>query len=130
MRKKMDSSLPGLDMEATGANIGKIIKAMGYTDKQIAEKMGLSPQAVNKWRHGSCVPDIENLYILSNILGITVDRMLIPQGREKDSGSEVLTATEWDIYDPQQFFVCIEKKGDMKEASSKRLESYCSKLVS
>lgn len=31
--------------------------------------LGLDMQAINKWKHGKCLPDIENMYILSQILG-------------------------------------------------------------
>ncbi len=40
--------------------------------------MGLSVQSINKWRHGHNLPDIENMFILSRILGIKVDNFLVP----------------------------------------------------
>lgn len=40
----------GMDMEATKKNICEMIKTKGLKDGAIAEKMGVTPQAVNKWR--------------------------------------------------------------------------------
>ena len=66
-----------LDMEATGAMIGKLIDESGLNDKQLGEIMHLSVQAINKWRHGYSIPDIGNLYVLSRILGKRVDDFLV-----------------------------------------------------
>ena len=68
----------GLDMDATGAQISKLIDESGLNDKQLSAIMHLSVQSVNKWRHGRNLPDIENLFILSRILGKRVDDFLIP----------------------------------------------------
>ncbi len=72
-----DKSNLGLDMQATGEKIGGLIKHAGMTERTIAEQMHLSVQAINKWKHGKSLPDIENLYILSQILGNKVDDMLV-----------------------------------------------------
>lgn len=67
----------GLDIHATGCRIGELIDEGGYTDREIANIMGISVQSINKWRHGKNLPDVEHLYILSMILGITVDDFLV-----------------------------------------------------
>ena len=72
----------GLDMEATTAYISELIKESGMTDKQLGEAMNLSVQSINKWRHGHSIPDIENMYILSRMLGKRLDDMLIPMTAE------------------------------------------------
>ena len=68
----------GLDMNATGAQISKLINESGLNDKKLSEIMHLSVQCINKWRHGHSLPDIENLFILSRILGKRVDDFLVP----------------------------------------------------
>ena len=73
----------GLDMKATGAQISKLINESGLNDKQLGEIMHLSVQSINKWRHGHNLPDIENMFILSRILGKRVDDFLVPMETEQ-----------------------------------------------
>ena len=68
----------GLDLEATGRRISRYIDESGLRDKEIGAQMSLSVQSINKWRHGRCLQDIENLYILGQILGKKVDDFLVP----------------------------------------------------
>ena len=72
-----DKSNLGLDMRATGERIGELIRHAGMSERTIAERMHLSVQAINKWKHGKSLPDIENLYMLSRILGKKVDDLLV-----------------------------------------------------
>ena len=68
----------GLDLEATKKRVCELIKAKGLKDKTIADRLGITPQAVNKWRHKGTFFVIENLYILSGLLGVSVDELLVP----------------------------------------------------
>ena len=68
----------GLDLEATKKRICELIKARGLKDKIIADRLGITPQAVNKWRHKGTFFVLENLYVLSGILGVSVDDLLVP----------------------------------------------------
>lgn len=45
------------------------------TQEQLAEKLGLSPQAVSKWELGSAMPDITLLPELSKLFGISIDEL-------------------------------------------------------
>ena len=51
-------------------------KKNGYTQDDIAEKLGVSRQAVAKWERGESVPDIESVMSLAGIFGVTVDVLL------------------------------------------------------
>lgn len=77
--KRRVMNIPGIDVEATGKRIGRMIKERGISDKELSKMMGISIQAINKWRHGYTIPDIENMYILSRILCVKVDDFLVPQ---------------------------------------------------
>ena len=56
---------------------GKRIKALrlsrSMTQEQLAQKLGISPQAVSKWESGTNMPDILILPDLSVIFGVTID---------------------------------------------------------
>ena len=73
----------GLDLEATKNRVCNLIKAKGLKDKTIADKLGITPQAVNKWRHKGSFFVIENLYVLSGLLGVSVDKLLVPVAVKK-----------------------------------------------
>ncbi len=67
------------DMNATTKKVSNLITESGLSDKEIAEAMGLKAQTINKWRHGNGFPDVENLFMLSRILGIQVDDFFVIQ---------------------------------------------------
>ena len=69
----------GIDMEATGKRIAGFIDNSGFSDKELGRIMGLSVQSINKWRHGRCLPDIENIFVLSRILGVKIDDFFVPR---------------------------------------------------
>ena len=51
-------------------------KAAGMSQEALAEKLGVSRQAVTKWETDRGIPDIENMIVISNLFGITVDEFL------------------------------------------------------
>ena len=85
-------------------------KRMGLSQEELAEKIGVSRQAVSKWERAEAAPDTDNLIELSKIYGVSLDEML--KGRPKadpnntaedsptagnsdtDSTSEVFTAED------------------------------------
>lgn len=70
------------DMSATTKRIGELISESGMSDRKIAELMGLKSQTINKWRHGNGLPDMENLFMLSRILGIQMDDFFVIQTKD------------------------------------------------
>jgi len=51
-------------------------KAHGLSQEELAEKMGVSRQAVSKWERAEASPDTDNLILLSQIYGVTLDALL------------------------------------------------------
>jgi len=51
-------------------------KCCGLSQEQLAEKMCVSRSAIAKWETDKGLPDIENLKILSRLLGISMDHLL------------------------------------------------------
>ena len=87
MSKLNDDKNMFLDVEASEERIGKLIRDSGLFDRDIAEVMSISTQAVNRWRNRKTLPDIENLFTLSRILKTTVDDLLVSQGGMKSRRS-------------------------------------------
>ena len=48
----------------------------GFSQEEIAEKIGISRQAYAKWETGATVPDIEKCMRLAEIYGVTIDSLV------------------------------------------------------
>ncbi len=57
-------------------NLKLFRKQKGFTQEQVAEKLGVSRQAVAKWERGESVPDIENVIALADMYEVTVDSLV------------------------------------------------------
>ena len=70
-----------INMEETGANIRRLVKASGYSVRDIMAITGISTeQAVYKWYRGESIPAIETMLILCNALGIEITELLVIDG--------------------------------------------------
>ena len=65
-----------MNQEKTGAFIAKRRKELNLTQKELAEKLGITDRAVSKWENGRCMPDLSLLQPLSRILKIGVNDLL------------------------------------------------------
>ena len=54
-------------------------KSNNYTQDDLAEKLGISRQAVSKWETGMTIPDLEVLLKISKIYDITINDILEPK---------------------------------------------------
>lgn len=75
-----------IDKEKFGAFIGKKRREKNLTQKDLAEKLFISPQAVSKWERGLSYPDISLLIPLADILEVRLSDLL--QGEESRLESE------------------------------------------
>ncbi len=62
--------------EDLGSRIAQQRRAQGLTQIQIAERMGVSPQAVSKWERGLACPDLTFLDELADLLHIGIEELL------------------------------------------------------
>lgn len=62
--------------ETIGSRISKYRKEKSMTQEELANKLGVSAQAVSKWENDASCPDISLLPQLCRILGITSDELL------------------------------------------------------
>lgn len=69
-------------------NIGSVIKKYrkeaGYTQEEMANRLGVTTPAVNKWENGNSKPDIELLSPLARLLHISLDTLLSFQEKLTD----------------------------------------------
>lgn len=62
-----------MDLIKIGKYIATKRKDLGFTQKQIAEKLGMSDKSVSKWERGICLPDVSVYIELCDILGISIN---------------------------------------------------------
>ena len=58
-----------------GTQIKTLRLARGVTQEALAERLGVSPQAVSKWERNAALPDITLLPALSAYFGVTIDEL-------------------------------------------------------
>lgn len=51
-------------------------KQAGISQEQLAEKLGVSRQAVTKWETDAGIPDMENIMAVSALFDISIDELL------------------------------------------------------
>ena len=60
----------------TADRLTMLRKKRGYSQEQLAEKLGVSRQAVSKWERAEASPDTDNLIALAKIYEISLDELL------------------------------------------------------
>ncbi|MBQ7338228.1 MAG: helix-turn-helix transcriptional regulator [Clostridia bacterium] len=68
--------------ENVSNNLKKYRKEMGLSQEALAERLGLSSQAVSKWECMQSIPDIDAIVALSELFGITIDKLLLDRDPE------------------------------------------------
>lgn len=48
----------------------------GYSQESLAEKLGVSRQAISKWELGTAMPDTEKIITISDTLDVSIDSLL------------------------------------------------------
>ena len=56
--------------------LAELRRKKGYSQEELAEKLGLSRQAVSKWERAESSPDTDNLIALARLYGTSLDELL------------------------------------------------------
>ena len=62
-----------------GDRLKQIRMNQGLSQEQLAEKIGVSRQAITKWETGRGLPDVENMVILAEIFKMTLDELVLQE---------------------------------------------------
>lgn len=65
-----------MGLEMTGQAIAELRRKAGLTQRELAEKLGISDKAVSKWERGLSYPDISCLEQLTELLDTEMDSLL------------------------------------------------------
>lgn len=74
-----------MDLIKIGKYIAAKRKALGLTQKQLAEKLNMSDKSVSKWERGICLPDVTVYLELCEILGISINEFLAGEDIPKET---------------------------------------------
>lgn len=88
-----------MDLVKIGKYIAGKRKALGVTQKQLAEKLNMSDKSVSKWERGICLPDVSVYMELCEILGISINEFLAgedidAENVEKKSEDNIIQVTK------------------------------------
>lgn len=85
------------------------------SQEKLAEKIGVSRQAITKWETNAGIPDIENMMALSSLFDVTIDELLSAEKSTKQQPDYLYeSVTEYDIDCPKRY--------DMKLGGAKHLK--------
>jgi len=83
-------------------------KEKGFSQEQLAEKIGISRQAIAKWEVGQSYPDLDNLITLSDLFKISIDKLV--RNHEDDICSHDGSKQKFDFEQHVLEFLCKAKK--------------------
>ena len=73
-------------MVATGKNIVRLREESGLSVRNLQEIFGFAtPQAIYKWQHGTAMPTIDNLIVLSAVFQVSMDEIIIVENNTQIS---------------------------------------------
>jgi len=75
-----------LNVKKTGELISQLRKELGFTQNELAQKLGVTNKAVSKWETGEGFPDISIIPNLADELGISVEELLAGEKNSQLAG--------------------------------------------
>lgn len=81
------------DFSRMGENIASLRRAAGLTQELLADRLGVTSQAVSKWERQLSCPDVSLLPAMADVFGVTIDELFVSV--EPDSNSRI-DALPWE----------------------------------
>lgn len=97
-----------LNQEKIGKYIAEKRKELGITQKQLADRVGLTDKAVSKWERGKSIPDHAVITDLCKALDISVNEFL--------SGEDIVEEAYLDKAEENMMALIEDKKSQMRKS--------------
>ena len=68
----------------------KLRKEKGLSQEDLADKLGISRQAVSKWERAEASPDTDNLILLARLYDVSLDTLLSTDAKDEEIKTEVV----------------------------------------
>lgn len=99
-------------------------KKMGLSQEELADKLGLSRQAVSKWERAEASPDTDNLICLAKLYGVSLDSLLDTEQSIEDIAREVKEKKEENFASRDGIHLVDSKKGEEVVIDNKGVHAY------
>ena len=76
-----------MERKSIGMLIAALRRANGLTQKQLADRLGVSDKAVSRWERDESLPDLTLLPVIADLFHITVDELLRGERRAQADGA-------------------------------------------
>lgn len=81
-------------------------KRNGYSQEQLSDKIGIARQTISKWENGQAIPELNGLILLSELYGVTIDRIVKD---DDECNVRLCKNNDIDISKVISFLVCAKK---------------------
>lgn len=96
----------------------KLRKKMGWSQEELAMRVGVSRQSVSKWESTASIPDLDKILQLSELFGVSCDYLL------KDTMEEPEITLFTDTEAGEKVTVFAEEKSPKKQVSLEEANTY------
>ena len=100
----------------TANRLYELRKKHSLSQEELAEKLGVSRQAVSKWERSEASPDTDNLIALAKIYGLSLDELIYGENSDKKQNTSEETK---DDNSEEKLFVDIDDGEDKVKIGSK-----------
>lgn len=98
-------------------------KRNGYSQEQLSDKIGIARQTISKWENGQAIPELNGLILLSELYGVTIDRIVKD---DDECNVRLCKNNDIDISKVISFLVCAKKStysAGINKVQSTRIKS-------
>lgn len=95
--------------------VASLRKKKGWSQEELAEKLGISRQSVSKWESGASIPDIDKIILLSRLFQVSTDYLLKDELEENEDTSQETEASD----EPVKRSVSVEEANRFMELTRK-----------
>ena len=92
-----------------GEKLSEKRRAKGFTQDDVAEKLGVTPKAVSKWENDASCPDISLLPTLASLYETTIDELL---SKESAPAVSYLPPEKRKNFNDMVFRILVQDGGD------------------
>ena len=83
-----------MNQEKIGRFIAEKRKELGLTQKELADKLYVTDKTISRWENGNYMPDLSNIIVLSDILGVSTYELLLGEEMTKEDKNKDNIETE------------------------------------
>ena len=104
-----------MDQKKIGAFISTCRREKGWTQVQLAERLGVTNKSVSKWETGKCLPDASLFGDLCDSLGITVNELFAGERIEAEHAARKAE---------ENLVAAMEEIREKDESAARRTQSF------